>query len=452
MSAITFGGLASGLDSNSIVEKLVAIEKQPEAALQKRQANAKTQSSVVAELISGLQSLGTGLGGLDTADQIRSLAASSTNPGRVQVSSSGAAQPGRYSLSVTQLAQAPMWQSHTVVSAAAGAIGAGTLQIQLAAAPALNISYDATNSIGDVAAKINALGSSVTASVLYDGNQYRLLVQGQSTGAANELQISETGSGLGFGDAGARLVSAADAAITVNGISVTRPTNTMSDVLPGLTFGVTSVSPTGDPPTTIIVANDPTAAQKKLQSVVDTYNTVAGLLATQLSYNGAKKGSDTLFGDGAAQSLQRALGRAMTTSYSDASGTTSAAALGLGLGPTGLITLDATKLTNAFAADPQGVQRLLIGSGTNGLGKALRDIVSTYTDANNGVLVAKQTAIASTVKSYDVQIAAIDRRATAFEATLRAQYTAMEKIIAGFNSQQQYLDQLSGFATSSKKA
>src|SRR5512140_2655712 len=105
MTAVTFGGIVSGIDTNTLIDKLVSIEKSPETAIKQRQSDATARSGVISTLVSRLQSLSSLAEGMGTAAGLKSLAASSSDTSRVQIAASGAASIGSHSVSVTQLAQ-----------------------------------------------------------------------------------------------------------------------------------------------------------------------------------------------------------------------------------------------------------------------------------------------------------------------------------------------------------
>jgi flagellar hook-associated protein 2 len=268
-----------------------------------------------------------------------------------------------------------------------------------------------------------------------DGSGWRLIVNSSETGAANALSLVEQGTPLGL----TQVVTARDAAFTLDGVAFTRSSNLVADALPGLTFQL--VAPSGTTDVQVEVARDPAGTRQKVQGLVDAYNDVVMGLKTQLSYNGTIKGDDTFFGDPTLQSLQRRLGGLLSSAYPHRTGTTSTAALGISLGRDGTLSLDAAKVDAAIAKDPTAFESLLAGGPTS-LGGALSTLVDDYTAATTGVLTSKDTSIRAQIKSIDTRIAKIEDHAENLGERLRAQFSALEQVMASANDASSFLSAL----------
>lgn len=451
MASVTFGGLITGLDSNSIIDNLVKAEKQAGQPLQTQQTQYTTRKSVLTDLTTRLVSLRGIAGGLGIPSLIRSVSGTSSDASRVTVGVAGAAVAGTHSLVVNQLAQAGVYQSSTFASDTDGIAGTGSLTLTAGSAAPVTVSFDNNDSLTDIAGKINSASSRVAASVLYDGTSYRLLVQARDSGAANAITFAEAGSALGFTDPGANVVTAQDASFTFDNIGITRATNVFSDVLPGVTLSLVSRTPNGGAATTISITNDRAGTVAKVQKLVDAYNGVASLLGDQLSYSGTVKGPDTLFGDAGATGLQRQMGNIVTQSYSYAGGSYMPRELGITLLKDGTLQLDTAKLNAVLQTDPQAVERLLLGSGSDGLVSAITNVVKQYTDPVSGVLTSERNTITTTLKGLADRLQAIDDRATRLGDVLRTQFAAMEQMVSAWKNQAGYLANLgSGTSVSSK--
>jgi flagellar hook-associated protein 2 len=447
MSTISFTGLASGFDSNSVINSLVAAERQPATELQQHEADTNQQISTLGDLVSKLQSLGTTATGLSDATSIQSLSASTSDSSRVTISATGSAIATNYNLSVQQLARAQTSVSTTFGSDTAGAAGTGSLTLTVGAGAPVTINYGANDTLDTIASAINssAAGTSVSASVMNVGKGYQLVVSSRQSGAANAISFQESGSGLGFTQPGSTVVSARDAAFTVNGIAVTRPSNVVSDLFSGVTFTLRSETPAGAGDTSLTVQTDVSGLQSKVQSIVDGYNTVANALNAQLSYNGQTKGPDTLFGDPALQALQRQMGLAFAHSYSSSGGTSSPAALGIKLASDGTLSIDPTAFAAAVNANPSAVQQLFLGDGSQGSGLigGINTLVSQYTDFVSGVFVNEQASKRTLITTYDKEIQRINDHADSLGVSLRAQFAKLDQLMSQFNGQQSYLSALS---------
>lgn len=451
MASVTFGGLITGLDSNSIIDSLIKAEKQAGQPLQKQQTQYTARNNVLTDLATRLSSLRGVASSLGIAAFVRSVSGTSSDTSRATVGVVGAAVPGTHSLVVGQLAQAGVYQSSTFASNTDGIAGTGSLEITAGSAAPVTVSFDNNDSLTDIADKINSASSRVAASVLYDGTNYRLLVQARDSGAANALSFAEAGSALGFTDPGANVVTAQDASFTFDNIAITRATNVFSDVLPGVTLSLVSKTPIGGAATTISIANDRPGTIAKVQKLVDAYNGVASLLRDQLAYTGTVKGPDTLFGDAGATGLQRQIGSIITQSYAYTGGTYMPRELGITLTKDGTLQFDAAKLDAALQTDPQAVERLLLGSGNDGLVSAISNLVTQYTDPVSGVITAERNAITKTLKGLADRLQSIDDRASRLGDVLRKQFAAMEQMVSAWKNQAAYLASLgSGTSVSGK--
>jgi flagellar hook-associated protein 2 len=440
-SNITFSGLATGIDSASIIDKLVAAEKTPANLINTRLNAANKRISVLSDLSTRLKALGNAAKALDSSSEVRQLKSTSSVDSLVKVTGTSAASPGSWAVRVDQLARAETSRSTTFATDAAGVAGTGSVSIAVGSAAAVQVDFTASDSLSDVAARINQNVAGVNASVLHDGSQYRLIVTSAETGTSKGLTFTETGSPLGMTEA----VGARDAIFDIAGTTVTRASNTVSDVIPGVTLDLVGVSQNGAT-TTVQVSRDPAAQSDAVKKVVDAYNDVAKVLNAQLSYGGVKKGEDTLFGDPGIQALQRNLSRTVVTTYAG-NGTvgngTSARDLGITLNADGTLALDATKLTAAVAKDPSALEKLLVGTSSNGLSAALQSLSTDYT-GSAGTIATKQSGLRSMVSRYQDQIDRIDSSAEAMEERLRLQYSRLEQSVSSMQSQLSYLSSLSG--------
>jgi flagellar hook-associated protein 2 len=421
--------LASGFDSTSIVDKLVAAERIPENTLLAQKSNAQSRLTILTDLITKLKALKTQSQAVNTPAEVRSFTAASDDDTRVKVTSSSAAAEGTYVLRVGQLARAQTNRSTELVADAA--TGDGSMDITVAAGSAVHIAYTAGDTLETIAARINDGVAGASASVLNTGTGYRLVVSSKQTGAANAMSFTESGAGLGM----SQVIEAKDASVTVNGTTVTRSTNLLSDVIPGVSLQLVSGTPLAALDTTITVGKDAGSTRTKVQGLVDAFNAVAKVVSGQLTYSGATKGTNTLFGDSALQGLQRRLGAVMTSAYAHGTGTVSAKQLGISIGRDGSLTLDAAKLEASIASDPSAVEDLIAG----GLSAALSGVADQYSAATTGTLSAKQDSIRTQMTGYDKQVERIETAATSLGDRLRKQFAALEQLMTKLNSQSSYL-------------
>ena len=192
-SGINFGGLASGMDTEGIISKLVSIQKQPIARLQQQQQKYLKQADVIAALKGQISNVAQSANSLLTADAFSAVVPSNSDSSVASLVMSGVGQAGNYTLSVSKLAQAQKISSgaQSSVSTALGQTGQFTINGKL-------VSVDSTDSLSSVARKINDVSPGATASIINGGtgNAY-LTITSSNSGISGKPQLSDlTGSFL----------------------------------------------------------------------------------------------------------------------------------------------------------------------------------------------------------------------------------------------------------------
>jgi flagellar hook-associated protein 2 len=461
--ALSSQGIGSGLDVNSIVTQLVAIERQPLTVLQKSATKLQTQLSLYGTVKSQMAALSDAAAALALPGAWSTQKASSSNATAVSVTAGASATAGAFSVSVSQLARA---QSAASVGIAAGsAIGAaGSLSIQLGtwsgadtalgftagSATAVSVSISATDTTAAVAAKINAAGAGVTATVLKDGANERLVIRSSTTGQASGFAVTTSGdAGLAqFAVTGTIDSTNAtpatgmymsqvgrDAKVKIDGVEVVSSTNKISGVIAGLDLQLSQVTTA---PVEIQVENDTSVTQKNIQTFVDTYNAINQTLANATKYDASSKTGGPLQGDATTVGLQSAL-RSLMSSNSTGSTFTNLSEVGLERQTDGSLKVNSTKLTTAMG-NLDNLRKLFAtdnsNASTNGFGLKVRDFARGLL-AVDGRVSNKSTALQSAISRNSTDQDTVNARATRVEANLRRQYTALDvkmAEISGLNS------------------
>jgi flagellar hook-associated protein 2 len=438
MSAVTFTGLSSGIDTASLVSQLVAAERAPADAIAQKQSDLSTQKSIVGSLSSALAALGTAVQGMNLASELQPRTASSSDSHVTVAASSGAAATV-HDIRVQSLARGQISSSRSFTTQTAGVLGDGSLKITTGSATS-TINYASTDSLADVAAKINDANAGASASVLFDGTSYRLMVAATQTGTANAPQFTETGDGLGLADPANIKIPATDAKATIDGVDVTRSTNVIGDAVDGLTLTLNSVHATSEASSNVTVALDTTSVATKLTAMVSAYNAVNSALHVQLDYTGTQKGTDTLFGDSTLRGIQGALGNIMSSAYGTGANNT-LGSIGLSRDTGGALTLDTTKLNAALAKNPNAVADVFV---TGGFANTVNAMTTSYTRAGDGILAAKSDSLTSRSKDLQTQADEINNRADALKTQLDAQFAALEIAMTTLKQQSSYITSVLG--------
>jgi len=434
--SINFNGLVSGLDTASMIDQLVAAEKSSATVLRQRVTDVNRQGTILDDLTTRLLSVRDKARALDQASELRTAKATSSDDSHASVVVSGSAAAATHSLRVDTLARAQVTTSRTFASNGAGAAGTGSVDITTSAGTK-SVSWTATDTLQDIADRINAADAASTASVVYDGTNYRLVATARQPGVANAPTYTDGGAGLGWSAPANVTIAASDARFTLDGIAMTRSTNLVADAASGMTLTLKRAHAVGETDTIVDVSSDGDAVKTKVKDVVDAFNTAANLVTSQLSYSGVTKGAGTLFGDSTLRQLQLAMNKAATDSH----GGKTLAGLGITFDRTGRLSIDDAKLTAAIAADPRAAERLFVDGG---LGTKLGDLADQYARSGDGILAAKGKSLDSQAASYQKQIDRIEDAATKVGERLRDQFTKLEKALSTMQQQSARLTAILG--------
>ena len=458
--AISSTGVGSGLDVNSIVTQLVAIEKQPLQTLQSKASTLQMQLSLYSMIKSQVSALGDAADALAQASGWTAQVATSSNTAAVTVSADATASASQFGLSVTQLARAQTTASMSVaVDATLGApADTGSLSIDLgswatgsfvAAGGSVSVTINGTDTLSTAAAKINAVNAGVTATLLRSGGQERLAFQSATTGAATGFRIAAAGfsgldslsftslsnpasssTGMVLGQTGL------NAQASLNGVAIDAASNTLSNVVPGLTLQLQQVTTA---PVQITVSQDQTAIQKNIQTLADTYSALSKTLAnaTRFVPGGI---SGPLQGDSTTVGLHNLM-RSIVGSSSTGSTYSRLSEVGLEQQADGTLKLNTTKLTtalsnvgnlkNLFATDNSN-------SATNGFGFKLRDF-SRGLVKFDGTVTTKSTALQGAITRNGTEQDRVTQRAARVETQLRKQYSDLDATMSRMNALGSYV-------------
>jgi flagellar hook-associated protein 2 len=431
----SFSGLASGLDSATLVDGLVKLARRPVAQLEARKRDNDSRIKRLDDLRSRLQTLQTTARALDDAREASPTRATSSRAEVLAVTGTGGGSVGAYTVSVTSMARASRTYSDGFASKdAAGALGVGTLSIQVGSGAPVDVDVEADDSLATLAAKINSASAGVTAGLLFDGSAWRLQIVGNATGAANEVTFTESGVALGLSDPANRRQAASDAVLSIDGFTVTSASNTITTAIPGLTLEVRGE---GGGPAEVRVERDPEALRAAVAAFVDAYNVVVGTIAREAAapVGGAAPRTDSLSGDGTLRTIQARLRAVVGDTYGAGTFRT-LASVGVTTGRDGSLSLDARKLADAVAADPAGVTRLFAGAGAEGgVFDAVGAAIHGFVRAGDGALTQRVDGYRGRNRTLDTSIAGLSRRLDKYEETLRKQFTSLERIVGGLQAQ-----------------
>ncbi len=521
VSGINFGGLASGLDTEGIITKLVSVEKASVSRLTQQQAVLRQKADLYDAFKTQISGLSQAVGALNSATAFQAVAVSVGDPSVASVTTDATAQPGSYTIKVSRLAQAEKMSSaaQTDTSTALGQTGQFVVNGKV-------INVDVTDSIQSIAAKVNSLNAGVAAGVINGGpGQAFLTFTSTSTGLLNKPQLADlTGStlsslgmvsgsstvrnpvtngalgsgftaattaigtligatGLGaqtiqvngtgvnvnlatdslqdvadkinsasagatasvvasqtngvtsyslkivgssgtptFTDSGNtltslgilqngighELVQGQDAAYSIDNVSLTSASNTITNVISGATVTLLKADSTTPPSTSINLSSDAGAVAGRIKGVMTAYNATNAFIKQYSSFDATSFQTGPLFADSLVQQYQSTVHTTMLSNVPGLTGTyRNLIDIGFGLDSDGNMTIDDTKLQAAITADPTSVQRIFqnFGTSTTGTVSYVSSTSSTLTssavpyDVNITQVATKSQYIAATQKT-----------------------------------------------------
>jgi flagellar hook-associated protein 2 len=410
---LSFGSASSGqgFDVATTVTQIQASEQAIENPWNSQLTALKAQDTVFTSLGTDLSSLSTGLQTLTAFDGVFSQKqGSSSNTNLLSLSSaSTTALAGSHTIVINSLAQTSSEVSGAISNATDTL--SGTLTIQ---AHTFNVdSSDNDTTLASLSAAINSAGIGVSASVITDSSGSRLSLVSGTSGAAGQLTVSSALSGTSSGSIAFQTGQIGqDASLNVDGVSVTTSSNTVSNVIPGVTFQLLSSAVT---PVQVQITNDTTAIGTAISSFVSAYNKVIGDINTQEGQDSSGN-AEPLFGSPTLALLQSQITGSLFAG--SASGAISnITQLGIEVNNDGTLTLNADTLNSALNSNFSDVTGFLQNPGS--FGQAMSNTLGVAgTQAPNGAIYLAQ-------QQNTAQEAALNTDITNENALLATQKTAL---------------------------
>ncbi|TMH31276.1 MAG: flagellar hook protein, partial [Betaproteobacteria bacterium] len=371
---ISSTGVGSGLDVESIVTQLMAIERRPVTLLQNAATDLKAQLSSFGQMQSYMSAFRDKANALTSTTLWGQTVATASDTTAVSVSTGSSASAGSYSISVSKLA-ASQTVTSTAYAASTSVVGEGSLSIELgtwsgdpatafsakAGSSPVSITIGPTEtSLASIRDKINAAGAGVTASIVNDASGARLSLRSTSTGLENGFRVTATEtvddgnpatglSALGYNGEGLSPMSlnqkALNAEAKINGIDIVSASNTLANVADGLTVKLLKTTTSA---VDVSVTQDTDAVKTAINGFVSAYNDLNGFIRTQTKYNPDSKVAGTLQGDRTAVGLQNQLRSVLRDSSTASALYTRFSDVGIEIQKDGSLQVKAAKLTDAL--------------------------------------------------------------------------------------------------------
>jgi len=443
--ATSLAAVGSGLDIPTLVSQLVANERKPVADRINTQGTAATtQLSAFGSIKSSLSSLQSSLAALiKSADApaykttvhdgsgFNATVVTDASTGKTQASA------GTYNVEVLSLAQSQKLSSGAF--AADAAVGDGTLKIAWGD-ETLDVEIKPDSKLSDIAAAINkaAGGKGVNATIITADDGQHLVLNAVDAGTEGTLTISASGGngGLsaltwdGSGGGLSQIVEATNARVRVDGFERESSSNSISDLIPGITLNLTEAAE--GTTKTLTVSQDNSPLKINLQAFVSAYNASVNLLKSSSAYDATNDKASALTGDSLVRGLQQQLRSQLSANVVDMK------ALGLAIGTDGTLTLNASTFDKAMADNPAAASALLGKDGK--LSSSLSSVLKSNLDST-GTLTQRTDSLNKQIKKLEKDLDDLDARMEKVSARYTAQFTAMDTLVAQMQSTSNYLTQ-----------
>lgn len=447
--AVTLSGF-NNIDFSAILEAVMVQERQPFTALGTKKSALQQQNTQLGALAGKLSSLQSAAERLSSPDSLNVLSATSSDPATVGVSTSSGSMAGVYDVVVNQRAKAQVTASTSTHGANDVVTSSGTLSLLVGNNPPVNIVASGNMTIRQLADAINDADAGVQASVVQvTPGKYRLVLTAADTGTEKAFTFTSTmGNGLTFGGADGtygqvgdgNAVDAADAQVTVNNVATSNSSNTLTDVVPGVTLTLNGENE--DKTVRVTVSRDPGALKEQVNDFAKAYNDLVKWVNDQRT--AALEGKTNVSREAVVRGLHSDLRAAILGEHGDGT-LTRLAAVGIGFDRTGQMKIDDKAFNDAVNTDPAAVQALFAGTGdgaTDGAFDDLEVLVSSYADSG-GLVKKAQTRIDDQVKQISGRMDVLDAQLTIRRNALQAEFIAADQAMSRLNSQVNSLSSLS---------
>ncbi|MEZ4388782.1 MAG: flagellar filament capping protein FliD [Candidatus Krumholzibacteriia bacterium] len=429
MSTISFSGLATGMDTASIVSQLLELKRAPVYRLQNDRQTYQSQISALGTLKDKLLALQTAAQGLDTANEFAALKATSSHEDLLQVTASSSAAPGTFSVEVQALAAAQKSRSQMYTSTAT-TIGTGTYRFTVGGEEQ-TLEIDTYTDLATLAERINNEIDGINAAIIYDGSDtggYYLSLTGEP-GSSGAFSIDTSGLNGGSPPVLTTIQAAADAHLVIDGLDVYTDGNTVENAISGLSINLLGAEV--GTRVQIDVATDADGVKEQVKGFVDAYNDVILFLELGLKTDGNLHGNTT------ARSIMNSMQSVMNASHSGDGAYSLLAQVGIEHQQgTRALKFDESKFADAVAADFSAVRDLFIERDGN-IGKAslIDTAVDNLTDSISGMFKMGTDSLNTRIENIDNSIERYERSIESYRITLERKFVAMEQMVAQLQAQ-----------------
>ncbi len=444
MAITTSTGLISQIDYQALIEQLVQLKRIPVDELIATKDRLKDIDTAYSTLESRLKDLRSAADELRTSTGFKVFTTDVTDSSILSATASSSATEGVYSIVVSSVAKAHKLIASGVSDSDTTAIASttGSFSFTVGSSTTYSVSVDTSTTLENLRDAINNLNAGVTATIVNEGsgtNPYRLILTSDSTGTANSITITQNDTDLTFTD----LQAAQDASLTVDGLSITRSSNTITDVIDGVTIELKSADSTKT--VDLTVSRDIGEIEKKITSFIDKYNAVVSHIRSNNRYDTDTGVAGAFFGDPIARSVMEDLRRTMTSAISGLPDTMNRL---IHIGVTtssdnGTMSIDSAELSDALNNNFDDVVNLFVdGTSTDGFASLVYSLTDDMLDYVDGRITNKIENLNDNISDLEEEIARKENEILLYQEQLRVQFASLERLLAGLRAQGDFLANL----------
>ncbi len=438
MASISSLGIGSGLDLNGLLDQLQDAEREKLVPIERQLETQDTKISAYGQLQSALSAF------QDTADALNDSAlyeSLSTNVGgeAITASADAEAQPGSYNVSVGQLATAGTLATGRVDAPDVQLVDADTiLTLNFTGQDQGSVDINVTqgDSLEDIRDAINAReDSGVSASVINDGEGYRLALSSSETGTEASIASSNFNDVINVTPTDVEITQGGeDAKLNVNGIAITSSSNQVEGAIQGVTLNLQE-----EGESTVKIEQDTLAVREAVTSFVDAYNDLKGTMGELTSFDAETGAAGELLGDSAVRTVESRMRSVLSGSVEGEFSMLSD--IGISLQTDGTLEIDSDELDNAISSNQDALSAFFVGSSDEpGMAGQVNRMVEQLLSTNGtvtGAITGAENSIESLGERYTRMEQSIDQTISRY----RTQFGQLDGMIAQMNQTSSYLTQ-----------
>jgi len=450
--ATTTGAVGgSQIDVQGLVSQLVAAERATtDKQISRDSSRITTQISSIGQLMGSLSTFRSALTSLKGPDAFNTRQVTSSDEALLTATADAKAAPGSYEIEVVRLAQAHQISSSAFANGNSTVIGTGSLTISLGGE---SFTVDITEENSTLAGIRNAINNAVdntgvSANLVQGAGGARLVLSSTKTGAENTITVAQSGGDGGLAQIAYSVAApgsytvaktAQDALIRVAGIETSSASNTVDDVIDGLTLTLKKPTTEESGPVMLSIGNDKTAVIDDVKNFVDAYNALLGQLRKLRSYDKNTQVAGPMLGDALVNSIESDLRRTVSdTVAGQPKGFQSLSNIGVQMQLDGSLTIDSAKLQKALDANFGAVGRLFTAE--DGLAGRLYDQADQQLKTG-GAIETRNQSLVDQQRTISLRKDQLDARMEVVRQRYLAQFTRLDTLLSQLQVTSAYMSQ-----------